>query len=198
MSIGPSTETSLQLTQTVRTRLGQPYTNCTDHQHVMGDNTSDVYTQRYCVNICIQQKVVEQCGCVSHDVPQYTMTQLRRVNFHVCANKSWNNYVHFDECADSVILSDETKCNAACVLPCSEFKYEVIPSVAPWPRLSALDGYSHVIGSHLRFRYLFNLSANATSDKINDAIATPAAIDFIKANFLQLNLQFGDKSFVEL
>jgi len=53
MDIGPGTETTIQLTQSVRTRLGQPYSNCTDKPYLPWDNTSDVYTQSYCANTCV-------------------------------------------------------------------------------------------------------------------------------------------------
>ena len=91
INIGPGTATTIQLTQSVRTRLGHPYTNCTDKPYLSWDNTSDVYTRQYCVNTCVQQNIVDHCRCVSDLVPQYTMAQLRQVDFQLCRD-SFEDY----------------------------------------------------------------------------------------------------------
>ena len=118
LNIGPGMETNILLTQTLRTRLGQPYSNCTNQQHLTGDNTSDAYTQLYCVNTCVQQQIVDKCGCISNVMTQYTMVQLRKVNYQICPAA---NDGTISACEESVIQSSVgAGCNAACVLPCSE------------------------------------------------------------------------------
>ena len=49
-----------------------------------------------------------------------------------------------------------------------------------------------------RFLYLFNMTANAKQAQIYNRTMTKTAMDFFKSNFLQLNVEFGDQSFVEL
>ena len=90
------------------------------------------------------------------------------------------------------------KCSAGCVLPCNELQYEAATSLVPWPRSSLLSAYSYTYLSNPRFRYLLNLTANATQDEIHNATQTSAAAFLLQSRFLQLKYQFGAQSFIEL
>ena len=201
ISIAPGMETNIQLTQSVRTRLGHPYTNCTDKPYLPWDNTSATYTQSYCAKTCMQQKIVDQCGCVSTSISQYTIAQLREANFRICQVWYEEDQLidYFDNCNISkffMLSSTTAACNAACVLPCSELQYDAVTSVMPWPAEAFLSVFSTYYLAEERFYDMLKISENATAGEIDAATKTEAAYNFFKSRFLQLNVQFSSQSFV--
>ena len=210
VNIGPGTTTIIQITQSVRTRLGEPYSNCTNNPYLPWDNTSAAYTQRYCVQTCIQQQIADQCGCVSVHLSQYTMAQLRKVNYQVCeishegtADGDVAKYSSpaIESCVTQILDSKAytSAATCSCVLPCSELQYDTATSVVPATQSAAARAYANEILSQPRFLHLFmNVSADTTDEEVYAATTTPEAVEFLAAGFMHLIVQFGSQSFIEL
>ena len=179
ISLGPGTETSVLLNPSKKVRLAQPFSNCTMEQRLPGDEAK--YTLHHCIVVCMQQHIINSCGCISSSVPQYSTGQLREANLTICGNASRPDFYQSYACMSRLVAdaSVNTACTNACVLPCNELHYDAIPSTAPWPQASAQRAFFNTyIQNSARLSQTFPTGPNST--------------EFIASRFLQLNVQFGD------
>ena len=144
LNIGPGTETTLRIVPTRRERLDKPYSQqgCTSQKYI--DGSQDLYTMDGCVNVCIQQHIVDQCGCISY-LYKFTDAQLESVDGMFCSNLSLLVDKHILPADKVGILSyicsfyariDIDACSGKCQLPCKERYYDYTYDVAPWPHVS--------------------------------------------------------------
>ena len=126
-----------------------PYggSDCTTAKYLPG-SAKELYTYDACLDTCVQQKIVDECKCVSQFV-QYTEEQFVEGNRTLCGNQSLlvsrANYMNskwIDELMCSfIILVDSYVLNPAgcenkCFFPCNENIYDTTVSSTHWPHLS--------------------------------------------------------------
>ena len=58
--VSPGTDTNIQVSTTIRQRLSDPYTDCTDQQYLDGQHTIR-YSTDACISLCLQQQVILRC-----------------------------------------------------------------------------------------------------------------------------------------
>ncbi|CAH1781033.1 unnamed protein product [Owenia fusiformis] len=61
--VTPGRLTSVKITKTERTRLVPPYGDCTDKDYLV--NSEFRYSYEMCVEQCLQERIIQKCGCVS-------------------------------------------------------------------------------------------------------------------------------------
>ena len=164
-SISPGTESMISIVPMNRTRLGKPYsdTDCTEEVHLEGSDT--VYTYEACGDVCFQELVMKQCGCL-HGRAEFTRDQFDRVGGRLCGNQSlyeieeelrrskkWRvddidvEFVKTFLSDDRAVRSvneliclyytdfDSDDCDTKCLLPCKQYKYTSSISSASWPHI---------------------------------------------------------------
>ncbi|CAH1779770.1 unnamed protein product [Owenia fusiformis] len=90
--VTPGRLAAVGITQSERTRLLPPHGECTDA--VFNTNTTYKYTYEICVDQCIQERIKENCGCVSPMFPVPKDHDFKRIQY--CGNisdifKSYND-----------------------------------------------------------------------------------------------------------
>ena len=161
VSISPGTETTVSIVPLNRTRLKKPWsdTDCTDETHLNGSDT-EMYSFEACRDVCIQEEVVNTCGCLS-GFHQFTENQRIHVGGRVCGNQSlneiWKDMVKTPNWTNNMsvwltgpkavrgvneiiclwhgIDYDMDHCRDQCLLPCKEYTYSSSTSPASWPHV---------------------------------------------------------------
>ncbi|XP_072410691.1 epithelial sodium channel subunit alpha-like isoform X1 [Chiloscyllium punctatum] len=132
--IRPGLETSISMRKEVVSRLGQPYSDCTE-------NGSDVkvhnlyksdYTQQTCVRSCFQLTMVSRCGCAYYYYPLPSGAEYCNYNKHT----SWGHcyYRLAKEFTDDVL-----GCFKICQKPCKQTEYQMTAGYANWPSKNSLS-----------------------------------------------------------
>ena len=204
----PGTESTIRLTQIRRRRQAPPYGDCVEPYFIatMDPRREELYTTEKCVGLCLQQQVVDACGCVSRILP-FNYSQLAAVGDPpLCGNQSLLvggdvvgdrkailKFARRIVCAKTAPVSSET-CD--CPEPCTEYTYAATGNGSPWPnksyKLAFYDAY--VANSSAIYGHKFDVYArikaqisNASDDVIMERLA---ASTLIEENFLQLNVVF--------
>ena len=203
LNIGPGTETNLRIALTRRERLDKPYSQqgCTNQKYI--DGSQDLYTMDGCVGVCIQQQMIDQCGCVSY-MYKFTNAQLESVDGMFCSNLSLLVDEHID-LADKVgIISyicsywaslDFNTCSGKCQLPCKERYYDYTYDVAPWPHVSHQLAFyrtyirdNPVYGKRFEIYRPIDDAEEQGSVKQADVINDFNKLDLIENNFMRVNV----------
>ena len=137
--IGQGTESTLLVQQTTRQRQPPPYSNCTDGTGWL-ENKGHAYSVQYCVDTCIQEKTVEECGCLEYDL-QFTNDQMIRANYTTCENITQWHWFQKCLCAERLVASEQDDCENSCTLPCTEQIYEYSLSSVSWPNTDMQDAF---------------------------------------------------------
>ena len=201
LNVGPGTESVVTIQQTTRQRQPEPYSNCTDGTGWL-ENQGHAYSVQYCVDTCIQEKIVEECGCLESSL-QFTKDQLLRTNYTVCENISQWYFVDKLLCAARLITANRADCEVNCTLPCTEQIYDSSLSSAQWPNLARQQSFinTHVEGDG-RFASIMNVYNDileATGSDYNwSFLQALKSSGIITDNFLQLNVLFGSTAYTEL
>lgn len=212
MSIGPGTETTLHVSNTMRTRLPSPYGICTEQKYLDDPDPSDdggsaeAYSKDACYDVCLQRTIVERCGCVSGFL-QFTRRQLRLVNSTICGNQSWNADVDSDLNNTEGLKQwacmlktdfDLDSCERQCVDPCEENLYDVVVSSAPWPHVTKqLDFFATYIHRHEdynikreRFQAYGDILNEYPTLSADELVEKLRQVHLLEENFIQLNVIF--------
>ncbi|XP_043538351.1 amiloride-sensitive sodium channel subunit alpha-like isoform X3 [Chiloscyllium plagiosum] len=132
--VRPGLETSISMRKEVVSRLGQPYSDCTE-------NGSDVkvhnlyksdYTQQTCVRSCFQLTMVSRCGCAYYYYPLPSGAEYCNYNKHT----AWGHcyYRLAKEFTDDVL-----GCFKICQKPCKQTEYQMTAGYANWPSKNSLS-----------------------------------------------------------
>src|SRR6476469_9573908 len=77
-SVSPGTETTALLSQTTRTRLPDPYSNCTN-EYVLHNDSVRTYSVDYCIDVCLQGSFLKELHCVNNGF-RFSQIQLNDTN----------------------------------------------------------------------------------------------------------------------
>ena len=202
--VGPGTETTIKIIPTKRTRLDKPYNpnGCTSQPYL--DGSTDLYTTNACVQICLQEQILNQCNCLSNSY-KFSASQLSRANSTKCGNMSLLQYddITIDHPAGLVQLvcvslatEDYASCNAKCQLPCVENIYEYTYGVAPWPHLSHqlafyrkyIRGNTQIYQDHFTPYENIDFADSSKSLPQSTILDQLANVGLIESNFLKVNI----------
>lgn len=213
MSASPGTETSFFISQTNSTRLGSPYGNCTNREHL--DATQKVpilYDYSSCVDICRQNQLVTACGCVDNNA-LFTDDELRRSNSTFCYNVTQNLEPDADGALDRAEVDRRLRAvecmrdfktdlkPCGCHQRCRSTDYETRVTAVKWPKLA----------SHLKFYEMFIRNQSLYGDQfavyeslfaalqkgnvtVEQSLESVRRLQLIEDNFLQVYVRFDQKS----
>ena len=184
----PGLSTSIGFDITEHNRLSEPYSECrsTDSMKLEVEVT---YSYVECRNICIQDIVIKECGCVP---TRYRSRRKRKVPS--CAKYIFTNVTKSAEllkCEREILDGIEAtvdfreKCN--CFWPCVETIYSTSYSHAVWPERKSLESFiSNILESHPNktqlkaYQHYQNLKrANASEDNV---------YSWVTSQFLRVNV----------
>ena len=160
ITVSPGTETKITLTQTNRSFLGTPYTDCTDQRLLdpRGKDDTYIYSVNGCFSLCEQQIVVDECSCLNS---HYAHTK-DQVNLPYCYNTSrfeshsLKDIVQMMNCTQSKSSVDIASMCDTCENRCNKIEYGVNMAKSSWPdKTYQLAFYSKYIKPNPK---LYNLS----------------------------------------
>ena len=143
-------------------RLGQPYSECTNNIDPSASlfvqtifNTSYVYHQTDCFNVCFQRYLLEECGCYDLTYPIWSGNMTPCLTFQevVC-----------DREAQSAFFSQDVKliCGDECPLECVSITYMNALSLNNYPS----EAYASVLVNNQKVRERFDNRTNITYDEL--------------------------------
>lgn len=213
MSASPGTETSFFISQTNSTRLGSPYGNCTDREHL--DATQEVpilYDYSSCVDICRQKQLVTACGCVDHNA-LFTDDELHRSNSTFCYNVTRDLEPDADGAFDRAEVDRlvwSVKCMqgfkadlkpCACHQRCRSTDYETRVTAVKWPKpASHLKFYEMFIRNQSRYGDQFAAYESILAEQekgnvtVERSLESVRRLHLIEDNFLQVYVRFDQQS----
>lgn len=208
-NIPPGSETTISIDMEKYLRMNKPYGCCEQSIYLNAMNMGEAmykYTFKDCLSLCMQQRVIDACNCISSD---YIVIDTMESSYPFCNALSENNvtlsyeYMTCKENAQQELDSENCKCD----VPCNETSYQLITNSAPWPHetqhLIFYENYLYNSSYFSLENIDFNISVyeelsikeyNGEEYIINDL----RNIDFIKRNFVNLNVKLIKSSITEI
>jgi hypothetical protein len=136
--------TNVEIYKTIHTHLPNPYSDCLTEltsslknsepllQQLYTDFNLDKYNQKYCLKVCFQAYVINQCDCYSYEAPISNQTLMKNPDLRGCSTvsqvdcltKSTSDYFNSDA---------SNKCTDQCPIECDLIYYSFTQSLAKYP-----------------------------------------------------------------
>ncbi|CAH1782518.1 unnamed protein product [Owenia fusiformis] len=191
--IPPGFSSSVGVSVSTRTRLGEPYAKCSKREINIG--TDYLYSDNICLKLCQQRYVMGNCNCISSLLPFDRSTDL-----YFCGHMDYNNNASFFEnmaCESRVleefVHNEDVRRECGCHPPCNNYIYNYQTSQSYWPlEYYQADFYDLYILSDPNKE---NLKAYQNLKHHN----VPQLIEkgLIRKNFLRLNVYLKDLTIVQ-
>ena len=134
----PGKSTFISVKKTITHKYPYPYSNCIElnsfsselYDIIIGSNKT--YRQRDCIELCIQRKIIENCGCYSlenHDLKTTARPCLKLIDLF-CLREQKANF-NAKECEKNF-----------CPLECDSIKYDLVLSSIVFPNLKGFNSLS--------------------------------------------------------
>ena len=177
-------QSDIQVSRTFISHLNQPFSNClTDpvdytqnsilqtlkNNYSIGTN---VYEQSFCLKVCLQQYIINQCGCYDLTFPMAMPGNLRACYEQIdltCITNSYLTYLNNNQ---------DTFCYAQCPLECNEIQISLSTSYSNYPSL----WYGTLMMNNSAFVNMVQQTAPAN---------TTIDYSFIQQNTLLLNVFYN-------
>jgi hypothetical protein len=171
--------------------LGQPYSNCLSdpvdytqnsvlqtllNNYTLSNGVTQVYKQSYCLKVCLQQYIINQCGCydLSFTMQNWNSSGGLRGCYEdadlICYQQQYTNFINNNQ---------DVVCYAMCPLECNEIILDTQTTYATYPAL----WYANLMLNNTAFINMVQQTAPAN---------TTIDYSFVAANTLLVNV-FYDK-----
>ena len=130
--VAPGFFTDVKMRVSVKERLGQPYTNCTDALFVAG--TRHIYTSEHCQSVCLEKHVASYCQC--KDIFMLNIledTETENMTYCINPGQGRERLLEKIHCVEHVRNIQKSNCYAQCPMACDDIKYDTLTSSARWP-----------------------------------------------------------------
>ncbi len=147
IDILPGTSTSLALTQKEFRRLRSPYAHCQDRKTYIADDKQFLENPDMCMRKCLQEWILERCGCVGSFVDVMVSDSL-------LGERGYCAYINM---SDPELSINRTLCelhvftemsknalDCECRWVCEETNYDVSISQAIWPQRPTIPHFAHL------------------------------------------------------
>ncbi len=204
----PGHETSLRIEANTRSRLGDPYSHCTDQKYAVFQKAplqEYIYSPQLCWKACHQSEFATECGCL--DVREQVMPSVLQ-KYDFCGKWRSNMSETIERVGCREHFTPQRPCD--CHLACSERLYKYDSGSSPWPaesyQLHFYDKYIAGKTYEQHFAVYKNLSLKArkariyknyTEEFMREIHEQLKATDIMARNFAQLNVYF-DKLMVTM
>ncbi len=184
--VSPGHSISMIFSQERTKHLSDPFPPCNDSSPV---HENQKYSYRECMNICIHEKVVQQCGCYPTDFfTRINYTELETPN---CARFWFTNNIKAREmlmCQDTtlfVVLNDIEGCK--CYSACEEMSYPLSVSQSEWPSENSIKSFPDYIFKDRE--NVENLKAYVSYNNLLENNASQETINtWIRRHFVRVNI----------
>ena len=191
LSVPTGMQTDLVVKRTFYYHLNAPYSNCltdpVDYTQnsilqVMASNYSVgtvVYKQSFCLKVCLQQYIINNCGCYDMGFPSsITNDTILRGCYDpkdlTCIDSTYLQYINNNQ---------DSYCYAQCPLECTEIIIELAPSYSNYPT----QWYAN---------QMLNNSAFLTMVAKTAATNFTPTVSFLQSNTLQLNVYYNTMGYM--
>ena len=133
----PGTASNIQVFPARRLRLPAPYGDCQEDKSFAEEfssiNNASVYSKKACTSKCIEEYVLEECGC--RDASMLNLLTQRGERAPFCEDISLPQKQLLDniKCLQSKRKLAIEQCNTECTFPCDEVVYDTTLSSSVWP-----------------------------------------------------------------
>ncbi|KAM9039365.1 amiloride-sensitive sodium channel subunit delta [Sarcophilus harrisii] len=140
-SLRPGTETTIRVREDEVEHLGSPYGNCTeDNRDVADQHLSDnVYSAQACLHSCLQELMIQTCGCGYYFYPLPDGAQYCNYNRHPAWGHCFYKLYQKQK-------SHRPSCFSLCPKPCKGSLYQFSTGVAKWPSSKSEDLILSLLG----------------------------------------------------
>ena len=193
LDIPTGMQTDLIVKRTFYYHLNAPYSNCltdpVDYTQnsilqVMLSNYSVgtvVYKQSYCLKVCLQQYIINNCGCYDMSFPSsITNDNILRGCYEpadlTCIDNAYLLYINNDQ---------DVYCYTQCPLECTEIIIELVPRYSNYPT----QWYANQMLNNSAFLAMI---ANTAATNFTPTVA------FMQANTLQLNVYYDTMGYIAI
>ncbi len=179
-------QTDIIVSRTLIYHLGQPYSNCLSdpvdytqnvilqtiqNNYTVSNVISQVYKQSYCLKVCLQQYIINNCGCfdLSFIMQNWNSSGLRGCHEDsdlICYKTWYLNYINNNQ---------DTYCYSMCPLECNEIIVDTSTSYATYPSL----WYANLMLNNSAFINMVQQTAPAN---------TTIDVGFLQQNTLLVNV----------
>jgi hypothetical protein len=189
ISVPTGLKTDIQVSRTFISHLDKPYSNClTDPVDYTQNNIletlknnysigSNMYKQSFCLKVCLQQYIINQCGC--YDLA-FTLQNFSNNNLKGCYEDSDLNCYH-DKYIDYINNNQDAYCYKQCPIECNEIIIDMKTSYASYPSL----WYADLMLNNSAFINMVKQTSTATNT------TTTIDYDFISKSTLLINIFYN-------
>ena len=193
LPVGMSSEVSISVSQ--RKKLPKPYSSCEYAPHLpVTENYA--YTKETCHQLCLQNKFIQDCGCVDNFLLAMPSQLQDGVSYCRTAHKMHDVedilrlIANFSRCIDP---SHESLCYDMCPMECIDHRYELTTSEIEWPHPTSQIAFynSYIRGKPYedRFQAYANLSASLDrGNKIPHLYNALRKETIMKDNFVEASM----------
>ena len=200
---GMSSEVRISVSQ--REKLPSPFSSC-EYTHHLPVSENYAYTHKTCHKLCLQNNVINDCGCVDNLLPAVPSQLQSDINYcrKIDNVQNMEDILRFisniSQCIDH---KDESLCYDMCPIECIDHRYELTRSQIEWPHpTSQIAFYDSYIRGKLyedRFHAYANLSASlGTGNAIPHLHNVLKKETIMRDNFLEASKTIGRRKFQPL
>lgn len=184
ISLSTGFETDVKVSQTFYKKLPSPYGQCIEDTQSMLSFDSDLYrssvsltsmySQKFCLQLCIQELIISLCGCYDLYLPQTLKTNISACDWNflnLCVSKVYELYMNSDSA---------TECLSDCPVECESVNFNLDLSYATFPT----PFYAYFLNTYQKLHSELNLKRNLSNDP-----------DVIKKSVMAVNVYYEDISF---
>ena len=137
ISLSTGYETNVKVSQTFYKKLPAPYGECIEDAQSILSFDSDLYrssvsltstySQKFCLQVCIQELIINMCGCYDLYLPQTRNSNVSACDWNylnLCVSKVYEFYMSSDSA---------TRCLSDCPVECESVDFNLDISYATFP-----------------------------------------------------------------
>ncbi|XP_051846817.1 amiloride-sensitive sodium channel subunit delta [Antechinus flavipes] len=139
ISLRPGTETTIHVREDEVEHRGSPYSNCTEDNRDVADQRLSDSVHQACLHSCLQELMIQTCGCGYYFYPLPDGAQYCNYNQHPAWGHCFYKLYQKQK-------SHRPSCFSLCPKPCRGFLYQFSTGVAKWPSSKSEDLILSVLG----------------------------------------------------
>ena len=194
VNLPPGHETTIRVHATKRQVMGKPYGSCVDVNHLQTQYAGKekyAYTDRVCNKFCIQDYIINSCGCIDPYTP--FPKSYRGIEYDFCGLLDFDNAVSVNktlkhlECLAFLDMEGICECTQAC----TQHQYSLDVFQVPWPHVNYHMAFYYKYIEQSNFADKFSVYKDIDAKLKDDKLAGFEMLrntDLIHRNFLEISI----------
>ena len=197
VNLPPGHETTIRVHAIKRQQMGQPYGSCVEQNHLKTDHAGNekyTYTDRVCNKFCLQDYIIDNCGCIDPYTPfpkSYRGIEDDGIEF--CGLLNFDNTLTVNKTLKNLeclaYLDIDGVCN--CAQACTQHQYNLDVFQVPWPHINYHQAFykKYIKPSNFadKFGVYKDIDEKLQVDK-NAGFDMLRNTDLIQRNFLEISI----------